>query len=76
MLVYRGGETMNIASITFNYDTKKQVKGYTIYVDGKAGDVQSFSGQVNIGKDELDLSFILNLVQEKIGETFTKEQPE
>lgn len=66
---------MNIASITFNYDAQKNVIGYIIYVDGKIGDVESFNGQVSIGKDELDLAFIKNLVQEKIGETFTKEQP-
>ena len=50
--------------------------GYIVYVDGKIGDVEAFNGQVTLGKDELNLAFIMNLVQKKIGEIFTKEQPE
>lgn len=60
---------MNIASITFNYDTTKTVTGYTVYIDGKMGDLQAFSGQVVLGQGELDLSYILKIVQEKIAET-------
>ncbi|MDT2973437.1 hypothetical protein [Enterococcus casseliflavus] len=67
---------MNIASITFKYDAQKNVVGYIVYVDGKIGDVEAFNGQVTLGKDELNLAFIMNLVQKKIGEIFTKEQLE
>lgn len=64
---------MNIASITFQYDQNMEVKGYTVYVDGKSGQVQSFSGQVNLGIDEMDLSFIKDKVRAKIEESFAAE---
>lgn len=65
---------MNIASITFQYDQNMEVKGYTVYVDGKSGQVQSFSGQVNIGIDEMDLSFIKDKARAKIEESFAAEE--
>lgn len=57
---------MYISSITFKYNSDKQVEGYTIYIDGEDGDVQAFSGQVNMDSTELDLSNIPKLVQKKI----------
>lgn len=61
---------MNISSITFNYSEDKKVSGYTVYVDGEEGDLQTFSGQVVLRNSELDLSYIAGLVQEKIARTF------
>ncbi|MFW8618677.1 hypothetical protein ACOJB1_12600 [Enterococcus innesii] len=67
---------MNIANITFQYDLDKNVTGYIIYVDGKIGAVQTFSGQVNLGAHELDLGFIADQVQEKIAEIFSAQEEE
>lgn len=63
---------MDVASITFNYDSQKKVIGYIVYVDGKVGDVKSFNGQVNLSKEDVNLDFVLDAVKAKITESFTK----
>lgn len=65
---------MDVASITFNYDSQKKVIGYIVYVDGKVGDVKSFNGQVNLSKEDVNLDFVLDAVKAKITESFTKEE--
>lgn len=65
---------MDVASITFNYDSQKNVIGYIVYVDGKVGDVKSFNGQVSLSKEDINLDFVLDAVKAKITESFTKEE--
>lgn len=66
---------MNISSITFNYDSDNNIS-YIISVGGATNEINFFNGQVILDGDELDLSFILPLVQEKLANSFTKEEKE
>jgi len=66
---------MNISSITFSYDADHKVS-YTIGVGGTTDEINFFNGQVILTAEELDLSFILPLVQEKLANSFTKEEKE
>ena len=65
---------MNITTITINQDTERKTTSYSIAIGGTTGDVTYFSGQVILTSEELDLSFVLPLVQEKLANSFTKEE--
>lgn len=65
---------MKVSNITLHYDQEGKPAGYTVYVDGASEHVQSFSGQVNLTADELDLSFIKEKIRAKLEESFAAEE--
>lgn len=57
---------LRISSIQFVYDQESKVAGYRVAFDGEGAEVQMLSGSIELSSDEVDLSNVASLVQEKL----------
>lgn len=63
---------LKVSNIQFVYDQSDNIVGYRVAFDGNNQDIQMLSGSLELSPEDVDLSNIRDITQEKLAEVLQK----